>query len=164
MCQVLCPVQTCGKRIGCIYKKYNRKAVRKNSKATGNASYRKPSWYFPNVKAHLTKHTKLLQAPDRDLLSLSNSLKYEHSEHQTSDNHLLSAVVVAPQNNCNTGDVKNAIDNIADRSLFNVNDMSMHFIDSVLTSPILQTTSHPIQKPDFSVKNLISIFSSHDKN
>lgn len=168
VCQVLCPVQTCGKRIGCIYKKYNRKAVRKNNKENGNASYRKPSWYFPNFKTHLTYHPEQLRPPDRDILSLSNSLEYENSEHQashqTSDNHLLSTVVDTPQDNCNTRDENNAKDNNANESLFNVHNMSLHFTDSVLSSPILQTTSYPIQKPKFSVKNLISVFNSNDKN
>lgn len=63
-CQVLCPIETCGKKTVCIYKKYIR-GGRKNQNETGK--YRKATWYFQNLQSHLQFHQGQFGTNDEDL-------------------------------------------------------------------------------------------------
>lgn len=72
-CGVQCPAEECGKMIGCIYKSYTRKAQKNKEECDSKKVYRKPQWYFPNLKTHLMKHQETLEPITESLLSISPS-------------------------------------------------------------------------------------------
>lgn len=72
-CYVMCPVQTCEKKIACVHKKYVRAG--KKQEETENKRFRKATWYFRNLQTHLLFHQSQFE-PERDnsIVSLDISL------------------------------------------------------------------------------------------
>lgn len=60
-CKFLCPIEACGKSIGCKYMKYTRSEMHKDGKTKG---YRAAAWQFPNLRTHLMEHQGLLEPND----------------------------------------------------------------------------------------------------
>lgn len=74
-CQFVCTFVECQKKISCIYKEYGRSASKKIEKPKEGENFRRPAWYFTNVKTHLSQHFK--GRPEANLPNISSSVEVD---------------------------------------------------------------------------------------
>lgn len=162
-CGVLCPFEECGKIIGCIRTQYRRGNKKKKGGSDEEEMYRKPEWYFPNLKKHFLSHQEQLEPRTDNLLSFD-------CENEFSGPHV-NTTEYCPEgddsHNREHSDNSNGNKKSVNESRYDFSNMSLHFNTSYAApaSPLLSTKSQTTSRiPSVEhgngskVKSLISIF------
>lgn len=116
-CQFVCTFSECQKKIGCIYKEYGRGASKKIKESKEDGYFRRPAWYFSNVKAHLLQHFE--GRPEADLPNTSSSVEVDIVDASSVGNNYEIITTYDAPNSIDdeiitTNDAPNSIEDVAD--------------------------------------------------